>query len=228
MVLAVLRCQFILTCVFVLHAAAAWAQPKKGEDAKKPPGASAAPASVQAQPSNLAAQFNQQLVPVVQATQQFSYCADVAVTLHKRQPPPGFLEKEAIADRAHNLAVARKDALHKSESPRPIAPAHEDYRRFLEQGEALLRKCGDGLGAYTTRMLPHLQSIHDVLHQSEGKISPADARKVADTLANYDAQHERFVVAIADISDDPHLQGHLHEVIMHVIKQTTPPAHGKR
>jgi hypothetical protein len=185
------------------------------------------PAQQTASPQQLMTWFNGQLVPVANATKLYNDCSKIADTVGKRTPPPGFFEASAHADHMHNKMVLSGSPFHKGLPQKAVPRENKDYSDFLARYEAELKQCGTQLGYYTKRMPVHLQGIHDALEQSEGKIPPKEGERIGDALEAYDTAQEGFIKTLTGLSNDSHLQGELHQAIVHIVQETTPPPHAK-
>ena len=73
-----------------------------------------------------------------------------------------------------------------------------------------------------------VQKLHDSVMKAgpdPKEWSQADAKKVFEEITAYDTAHENFVKAITMLSaeNNQQVQSHLHQSIVTLIKDTTPP-----
>ena len=216
----ILRALLMSLVAFLAGVASAQTPPKPVPQGQQPPQLAAQPGAQQSMPW-----FLEQMKPVEGGTKMFHYCAGIANSVFDQKPPPGYYEPDAQADRVHNKAVASGDPSFKGLAPHTLATEHQRYFEFLSRHEADLKKCGTDLGFFTKRMPVHVQMIHDALAASEGKISADDGQKIVGILMTYTSEQEDFIKAMANLANDKYVQGEMHEAIIHVVQETTPPPH---
>ena len=168
--------------------------------------------------------FSEQSKPVVAATNLFQNCTAVANTIANQKAPADYYSPAAMLDHTHNQAVTLGHPDFKGLSLHPLTDAHQRYANFLKEGEARLKSCGTDLGAYTTRMSDHISMLGSAMEAAEGKMAPEKGQQVLTTLNAYSTAQQNFIAAISNLSNDKYLQGEMHQAIVHVIQQTTPPA----
>ena len=74
-------------------------------------------------------------------------------------------------------------------------------------------------------MPKHLQKLHDMIDTvgKPGGMTQDMAKGLFTVINNYDNTHEKFVVAVGNLSKDQHVQSYLHEAILKLVDATNAP-----
>ena len=173
--------------------------------------------------------------PVMDAKRALLACTGIVQQLSVHKVPADHMQ--ARIHHQNNLLIAQGAKSHVGAKPTKLSPENDAFLKVMDKGKKDLNDCGKTLASYTTRMPPHLQKLHDAIERAVPKPndprewSQADAKKVADEIIAYDTAHENLVLAITKLSEsnNRHIQSHLHEAIVALIKDITPPtAHVKK
>ena len=173
--------------------------------------------------------------PVMEAKRALLACTGIVQQLSAHKVPADHVR--ARIQHQNNLLIAQGAKSHVGAKATKLSPENDAFIKAMDKGKKDLNDCGKTLGAYTTRMPPHLQKLHDAIERAVPKPndpkewSQDDAKKVANELIAYDTAHENFVEAVTKLSssNDRHIQSHLHEAIVALIKNVTPPTpHAKK
>ncbi len=173
--------------------------------------------------------------PVMDAKRVLVACTAIVQELSAHKVPAD--HAQARIHHQNSLMIAQGAKSHVGAKATKLSPENDAFIKAMDKGKKDLNECGKTLAAYTTRMPPHLQKLHDAIERAVPKPndpkewSQDDAKKVANEIIAYDTAHENLVLAITKLSEanDHHIQSHLHEAIVALIKDITPPTpHAKK
>lgn len=164
--------------------------------------------------------------PLQDAKQLLVACTGIVQQLSALKTPAD--HAQARIHHQNNLLIAQGAKTHVGAVPTKLSPENDAFIKAMDKGKKDLDECSKRLAPYTTRMPPHMQKLHDSIMKAgpdPKEWSQADAKKVFEEITAYDTAHENFVKAVSMLSaeNNQQIQSHLHQSILTLIKDTTPP-----